>query len=66
MYEQTEECLWTELKSMTRKEMLMQIGVLVGFVVLCMGGGGIIGVITATKFGENSPWLVCSAVFVYV
>ena len=54
----TEQSLWTELTSMTRKEKLIQLGVLVGFLVLCLGGGAIVGAITANDFGDSSPWYV--------
>lgn len=34
----------------------VQILVLLFFCVLCAGGGGVCGVITAKEFGDDSPW----------
>ena len=58
MGEQIEVDTMTQLRNMSRKEMLIQFAVLMGFVVLCMGGGGIMGAITANDFGDSSPWSV--------
>ena len=45
-----------ELRSMSRKELIMNIAVFAGFIIVCMGGGGAIGAITADGFGDYSPW----------
>lgn len=50
------KCSWSEIRKMPRKELLMHAGVFVGFVILCMGGGGIMGAITANDFGDSSEW----------
>ena len=45
-----------ELRRMPRRELITNIAVFAGFIILCMGGGGIIGVITANSVGDKSAW----------
>jgi hypothetical protein len=42
------------LERMPRNELILNIVVFSGFVIVCMGAGGIIGAITAHSFGEDS------------
>lgn len=44
------------LKDMKRKDLLINVAVLIGFIILCMGGGGIMGAITRNDFGDRSEW----------
>jgi len=53
-----EKVNWEKLRDMPRRKLAINCGVLVGFVVLCMGGGGIMGAITADSFGDESEWYV--------
>ena len=50
------ENLWTECGKMTWNQRLMHIAVFAFFIILCMGGGGIMGAITANDFGNDSDW----------
>ena len=46
-----------KLRSISRKEMLINVAGLAGFLLLIMGVGGIIGgVVMADDFGDDSPW----------
>jgi len=47
-----------KLKDMKRKDILINVVVLIGFLILCMGGGGIMGAITRNDFGDDSEWYV--------
>jgi len=44
------------LKDMTRRDILINVAVFIGFLVLCMGGGGLMGAITRNDFGDSSKW----------
>ena len=41
---------------MTWSQRLMNLAVLAFFIVLCMGGGGLMGAITVNDFGDDSEW----------
>jgi len=41
---------------MNRKGILINVAVFVGFLILCMGGGGLMGAITRNDFGDSSEW----------
>ncbi|XP_063676686.1 tryptophan-rich protein TspO-like [Bolinopsis microptera] len=46
-----------KFRSLSRKEILINVAGLAGFLLLCMGGGGVIGgVVMAKDFGDDSPW----------
>ena len=45
-------------KDMSKKEILINVVVFIGFLILCMGGGGIMGAITRNDFGDDSEWYV--------
>ena len=44
------------IKDMNRKGILINVAVFVGFLILCMGGGGLMGAITRNDFGDSSEW----------
>ena len=44
------------IRRMPRKQLITNLAVFVGFILLCMGGGGLIGVFTASSFGDDSSW----------
>ncbi|KAL5263414.1 hypothetical protein ACHWQZ_G008700 [Mnemiopsis leidyi] len=44
------------LKDMSKRDILVNVAVLIGFIILCMGGGGIMGAITRNDFGDRSEW----------
>lgn len=43
-------------KDMKKKDFLINFAVFAGFLILCMGGGGIMGAITRNDFGDRSEW----------
>ena len=46
-----------KFRSLSRKEILINVAGLAGFLLICMGGGGVIGgVVMAKDFGDDSPW----------
>jgi len=46
-----------KMRTVSRKEILINLAGLAGFLILCMGGGGVIGgVVMAKDFGDDSPW----------
>ena len=51
-----EKANWEKMRRMSMKELLTNIGVLVGFIILCWGGSGIMSVITVDSFGDDSEW----------
>ena len=44
------------LKDMSKRDILVNVAVFIGFIILCMGGGGIMGAITRNDFGDRSEW----------
>ena len=46
----------TMFKDMKKKDFLINFAVFAGFLILCMGGGGIMGAITRNDFGDRSEW----------
>ncbi|XP_063676704.1 tryptophan-rich protein TspO-like isoform X2 [Bolinopsis microptera] len=51
-----EKANWEKMRRMSMKELLTNIGVLVGFIILCWGGCGVMSAITADSFGDDSEW----------
>ena len=45
-----------ELKSMSRRTILTNVLALACFLIICMGGGGAIGAVMASDFGDDSDW----------
>ena len=45
-----------ELKSMSRRKILTNVFALACFLIICMGGGGAIGAVMASDFGDDSDW----------